>query len=242
MAVTACHTLRHEVTQSSVLSPQAAGLRESPYDDEGVYALAAQLLAQNKHPYRDYIYAHPPLGPLFLLPGVEYRFTAWGSPTSFIDLRYLMLAYSALTVGLAALIAWRLWGLDGGLLTGALLALDPASVWTGRHVMLEAPLLFLAALAALLYVLARDHEPAPGALLVGAGFCAALAGGVKLPGFLLLAAIALDLLARRRWGQLGLIATGAAIVWLPLLVYLAVLRGGEPLNQFVWFQALRPPD
>lgn len=223
--------------------PEATGLRESPYDDEGVYAAAAQLLAQGKQPYRDFIYAHPPLGPLFFVPAIEYHFTPWGSPTTFMVLRYAALAYSALTVGLAFLLAWRLWGLAGGLLSGALLLLDPSSVWSGRHVMLEAPLLFLLALAALLYTLAREQEQwTSGWLLAASGFVAAAAGGVKLQGLVLFAAFLLDLGTRRRWfAALGLLA-GAALLWLPLGVYLIFQAGSDPFGQFVWLQLLRPAD
>src|SRR3954447_22919103 len=94
--------------------PQATGLNEAPYDDEGVYAEAAQLLIEGKQPYRDYIYAHPPLGSLLLAPAAQYHYATWGSPTTFMILRYASLAYSAVTVGLVFLIGWRLWGLIGG--------------------------------------------------------------------------------------------------------------------------------
>lgn len=229
--------------RGALIWPEATGLRESPYDDEGVYAAAAQLIAQGKQPYRDFIYAHPPLGPLFFVPAIQYHFTPWGSPTTFMILRYAALVYSALTVGLVFLLAWRLWGLAGGLLSGGLLLLDPSSVWSGRHVMLEAPLLFLLALAALLYTLAREHaEGSLGWLLAASGFVAAAAGGVKLQGIVLLAAFLLDLAIRRRWfAALGVLA-GAAVLWVPLGVYLVFLSGSDPFGQFVWLQLLRPAD
>lgn len=228
--------------RATLIWPEATGLRESPYDDEGVYAAAAQLIAQGKHPFRDFIYAHPPLGPLLLLPAIEYHFTLWGSPTTFMMLRYLVVVYSALTVGLVFLLSWRLWGLVGGLLSGVLLLLDPSSVWVGRHVMLEGPLLFLLALAALLYVLARGQEQPSTALLIGAGFVAAAAGGVKLQGLVLLMAFLIDLITRRRGLHAFTVVVGAALLWLPLWIYLVWVRDGNPLGQFIWFQLLRPGD
>ena len=229
--------------RGATIWPQAVGLDEAPYDDEGVYAAAAQLLAEGRQPYRDYFFAHPPLGPVFFAPATEYRFTNWGSPTTFILLRYAALIYSALTAGLAFLIGWRLWGLIGGLVAGALLAIDPQSVaWTGRHVMLESPTLFLMALAALAYVLAREYDAPPHALLLLAGFVGAAAGGVKIQGLIVLLAIILDLALRRRAILLLSVLLGAALLWLPLWAYLFWLRAADPLGQFVWLQLLRPGD
>ncbi len=241
-AILALLVLGAGLVRAAPLWPEAAGLQESPYDDEGVYAAAAQLLAQGAQPYRDFIYAHPPLGPPLLLPATLYHFTPWGSPTSFMMLRYAAVAYSALTVGLLFLLSWRLWGLAGGLFSGLLLLLDPASVWAGRHVMLEGPLLCLLALAALLYALARERARPPAAFLAAAGFAAAAAGGVKLQGLLLLAAFLLDLAARRRWRQALAVLAGAALLWAPLWGYLFALRAADPLGQFIWLQLLRPAD
>ena len=228
--------------RGAAIWPEATGLNESPYDDEGVYATAAQLLAQGKHPYRDFLYAHPPLGPVLLAPAVDYRFTTWGSPTSFMMLRYASVAYGALTVGLVFLIAWRLWGLAGGLVSAAFLALDPNAIWASRHVMLEGPLFFLAALAVLAYVLAREEERPPMALLFLAGFFAAAAGGVKLQGLIVLAAMVVDLLIRRRGILLVNLLVGAALFCLPLWGYLYWLSASDPLGQFVFLQLLRPGD
>ena len=228
--------------RGTTIWPQATGLNEAPYDDEGVYAAAAQLLRQGKQPYRDFVYAHPPLGPALLAPAVDYHFTPWGSPTTFMILRYASLAYSALTVGLVFLIAWRLWGFLGGVVSAALLAVDPESVWAGRHIMLESPLFFLSALAVLAYVLAREEEHPPPALLLFAGFFAAAAGGVKLQGLIVLAAMIVDLLIRRRGILLANLLVGALILWLPLWAYLAWLGAGDPLGQFIFLQLLRPGD
>lgn len=229
--------------RAATIWPQATGLDEAPYDDEGVYAAAAQLLAEGRQPYRDFFYAHPPLGPVLYAPATEYRYTAWGSPTTFIILRYAALLYSALTAGLAFLIGWRLWGLLGGVVAGALLAIDPQSVaWAGRHVMLEGPTIFLMALAALAYVLAREFADPPPALLLLAGFFGAAAGGVKLQGLLILLAILLDLAVRRRGIPLLTLLAGALIFWLPLWGYLFWLRAADPLGQFIWMQLLRPSD
>ena len=229
--------------RGATIWPQSVGLDESPYDDEGVYASSAQLVAEGRQPYRDFFFAHPPLGPFLLAPATEYRFTNWGSPTTFILLRYTALIYSALTAGLVFLIGWRLWGLAGGIVAGVLLAIDPQSVaWTGRHVMLESPYLFLAALAILAYVLARELQTPPPALLVLAGFFGAAAGGVKIQGLIVLLAIIIDLVVRRRGWLLLTVLFGAFLLWLPLWGYLYWLRAADPLGQFIWMQLLRPAD
>jgi hypothetical protein len=229
--------------RAATIWPQPVGLDESPYDDEGVYAAAAQLLVEGRQPYRDFYFAHPPLGPMFLAPATAYHFTNWGSPTSFMLLRYAALLYSTLTVGIVFLIGWRLWGVVGGGVSGALLALDPGSVfWVGRHVLLEGPYLFLTALAVLSYVLAREWQRPPPALLFFAGFFGAAAGGVKLQGALVLVAFAIDLLIRRRGGLLLPLLNGGIALVLPLVGYLFWLRDADPLGQFVWMQLLRPAD
>lgn len=230
------------LVRGALLWPKSVALIESPYDDEGVYAAAAQLLAQGALPYRDFFYGHPPAGPLAYLPAVLYHFTAWGSPTSFLDARYLALLYSALTAAVGSIVASRLWGMPGGALAGLLLAVDPQLVWTGRHVMLEAPLLLLTASAALAYATARGRAGAAPGWLVVAGLCGGLAGAVKLPGLVILAAIALDLLSRRRWHGAAMLALGAGLAWLPVAAFVIWQRASDPLGQFVWFQLLRPGD
>jgi len=229
--------------RAATIWPQSVGLDESPYDDEGVYASAAQLLVEGRQPYRDFYFAHPPLGPMLLAPATAYHLTNWGSPTSFMLLRYAALLYATLTVGIVFLIGWRLWGIVGGGVSGALLALDPGSVfWVGRHVLLEGPYLFLTALAVLAYVLAREWQRPPPALLFFAGFFGAAAGGVKLQGALVLVAFAIDLLIRRRAGLLLSIINGVVVLTLPLAGYLFWLRDADPLGQFIWMQLLRPAD
>ena len=229
--------------RAATIWPQSVGLDESPYDDEGVYAAAAQLIVEGRQPYRDFYFAHPPLGPMLLAPATAYHFTNWGSPTSFMMLRYAALLYATLTVGIVFLIGWRLWGVVGGGVGGVLLALDPGSVfWVGRHILLEGPYLFLTALAVLAYVLAREWQRPPPTLLFFAGFFGAAAGGVKLQGALVLVAFALDLLIRCRPGLLLPLISGVIVLVLPLVGYLFWLRGADPLGQFVWMQLLRPAD
>ena len=88
----------------NVLLPQARGLTQFPYDDEGVYAGAGQMALQGIWPYRDFFFAHPPLAALVYTPALAYHFTPWGSPTSFMLARYLSVAYSlAALAGLFAL-------------------------------------------------------------------------------------------------------------------------------------------
>ncbi len=79
----------------SVLLPPDVGVSQLPYDDEGVNAGASQLFVQGVMPYRDYFFAHPPLAAATYAPAMLYRFNEWGSPTSFMNARYLSVAYAS---------------------------------------------------------------------------------------------------------------------------------------------------
>src|SRR5204863_5783957 len=114
------------------LWPQGAGLSQFPYDDEGVYAGASQLFIQGILPYRDYFFAHPPVAAIAYAPAMAYHFTQWGSPTSFMIARYLSVGYSLVTLGLIFVIGRQLAGLVGGIISGALWALDGRVVEINR--------------------------------------------------------------------------------------------------------------
>ena len=96
------------------LWPPVQAATQAPYDDEGVYVMAAQLLRQGIWPYRDFFFAHPPLGVLALLPAVSTAYTPWGSALSFGLARLLMAAMGAATATVVGLAAARLWGTSGG--------------------------------------------------------------------------------------------------------------------------------
>ena len=106
------------------LWPPSYGISQYPYDDEGVYAGASQLFVQGIMPYRDFFFAHPPLAAISYAPAMLYHFTEWGSPTSFMDARYLSVFYSLVTLVLVFFIAYRLAGVWGATLSGLLWAFD----------------------------------------------------------------------------------------------------------------------
>lgn len=220
------------------LWPPTQGVIQAPYDDEGVYVMAAQLLRQGYLPYRDFFFAHPPLGILMLTPAVSVAFTPWGSALSFGLARLLVAVMGAATVPLAGLTAARLWGPTGGLIAAGLLAIDPASVANSRHILLDVPMGLLLA-AALLAATAREDRPL-GPLL--SGLLAGLAALVKVQALGLGLALVLVQAWRRRPRPLlltlaGLILAGAAVLPLGLAAGL-----DRVLRQVILFQVARPGD
>jgi hypothetical protein len=245
------------------LWPQSYGLAQFPYDDEGVYAGASQLLLQGILPYRDYFFAHPPLAAISYAPAMAYHFTEWGSPTSFMMARYLSVGYSLATLALVFLIGRQLGGAWGGAISGALWAIDGRVVEINRKVMLDGPMVLLSCAAILLYLWARPvlsgdtarrGPTRPLLVLALAGALGALSALTKLAGVACLLAIMTDLLwmhlNNRRtgltlaplWAQLysalgGALAAGLAVAG-PFL--LASPSGFT--RQVLFFQLLRPSD
>lgn len=218
------------------LWPPARAIVQAPYDDEGVYVMAAQLLWQGGVPYRDYFFAHPPLGVLAIAPAMLVSYTDWGSALSFGVARLLMALLGAATVALVGLAAGRIWGAAGGLVAAAWLAIDPASVANSRHVLLDVPMALLAA-AALLAATGSSRRAR-----VVAGLLAGLAALVKLPAATLVLALALWPGLRREWRHAADVLAGALGAMVALLPFLALAGPDAIIRQVALFQLLRPAD
>lgn len=263
LAVLAVLLLIGGYARMAELWPQAYGLSQFPYDDEGVYAGASQLFVQGILPYRDYFFAHPPIAALSYAPAMLYHFTEWGSPTSFMMARYLSVGYSLVTLGLIFLIGWRLVGLLGGVIAGALWALDGRVVEINRKVMLDGPMVLLSCGALLLYLWVRpvlagettERPPRrPMLVLAVVGGVAALSALTKIAGAACLLAIAADLLwihlDNRRVRttlaplvpQLGTLVIGALGAALVCVVPFLFVAPSEFVREVLFFQLLRPSD
>jgi hypothetical protein len=218
------------------LWPPVQGVVQAPYDDEGVYVMAAQLLWQGSLPYRDYFFAHPPLGPLLIAPALALNFTPWGSALSFGSARLLVALMGAAAVPLVGLAAGRVWGMPGGVIAAGWLAVDPASVANSRHVLLDVPMTTLAA-AALLAATSAGRRAG-----VLSGVLAGLATVVKIQAALLIVALALAPVLRRQWRHAAAVAAGAlgaALAALPIIL----MAGADPfVRQVGLFQLARPAD
>lgn len=245
------------------LWPQSYGLSQFPYDDEGVYAGASQLFVQGILPYRDYFFAHPPVAALSYAPAMLYHFTQWGSPTSFMDARYLSVFYSLVTLVLVFFIAYRLAGVWGGATAGLLWALDGRIVEINRKVMLDGPMVLLSCAGLLIYLWVRPvlaGEPASRLprrpqLILGLAACvAALSALTKVAGVACLVAIVVDLLwlhfdNRRRkttlapllpqiWSVIVGVLLAAVVVLGPFLL----IAPSQIIRDIFFFQILRPSD
>lgn len=222
------------------LWPPSMAVVQSPYDDEGVYVMAAQLLRQGYWPYRDFFFAHPPLGIVAILPAISIAYTPWGSSLSFGLARLLMVAFGSLTVLVIGLAGWRWWGPRGGLISALVLAVDPISVANSRHILLEVPMALL--VSAALLSSAPTGQMARRSDGVLTGLLAGLAALVKLQaaGLGLALVVAALLHGQRRRALLTLIGLGLAGL---LFALVAGLVGPELLwHQIVLFQLLRPAD
>ena len=249
------------------LWPQSYGITRFPYDDEGVYAGAAQLFLQGAIPYRDYFFAHPPIAAISYAPAMLYHFTEWGSPTSFMMARYLSVFYSLVTLALIFLVAYRLAGLWGGLISGLLWAVDGRVVEINRKIMLEGPLVLLSCGAILLYLWARpalqseslDRAPRRPLLILGlAGAVAALSALTKIAGLACLLAILADMVwlrfENRRasgfacisgtafWPPAGCLSLGVLVAVLVVLGPFLLARAIQFVREVIFFQMLRPSD
>lgn len=250
----------------SLLWPQTVGISQLPYDDEGVYAGTSQLFLQGIMPYRDYFFAHPPLAAISYAPAMAYHFTEWGSPTSFMMGRYLSVAYSLLTLALLFFIGNRLAGLWGGVVVGALWALDGRVIEINRKIMLDGPMVLLSCAALLLYLMARPSLTGDGdspdrrnalLLLAFAGGCGVASALTKIAGVACLIAIIVDMIVihivnrrarldrpapRRIWPQLLSLLGGAAIAALLVIGPFLILAPSQLVRDVFFFQLLRPGD
>ncbi len=251
----------------NLLVPQARGLTQYPYDDEGVYAGVNQLFLQGILPYRDYFFAHPPLAVLVYTPALLYHFTAWGSVTSFMIARYLSVAYSLAALAVFFLIGWEL-GLAGaragaarwrpllfGATAAALWAIDERAIEINRKIMLDQPMILASLLAIWVYLRwVRGVSPRLGRwLLVAAGVLAAASAFTKVQGVVCAAALGLDLLLRvRRAGprapgratpaDLLSFVGGFAGVALVVLGPFLLIAPSAFIRMVGFFQLLRPAD
>ena len=252
----------------ALLVPQARGLIERPYDDEGVYAGASQMMLQGILPYRDFFFAHPPLAALVYTPALAYHFTPWGSVTSFMIARYLSVAYS-LGALLAMFAAGWIIGAGGarqgparwrpllfGTTAAAIWALDGRAIEINQKIMLDQPMILASMLALVCYLLAVRRMEEAGRrqwLLLAAGALAAVSMFTKIQGMACIAALGLDLLSRMRLRRpAGAPGARPADVWALGGGFAAVtlLAVGPFLlqapSQFIrmvgFFQVLRPSD
>ncbi|MGI8587599.1 MAG: phospholipid carrier-dependent glycosyltransferase [Chloroflexia bacterium] len=247
----------------NLLLPQARGLTQAPYDDEGVYAGAGQLLLQGILPYRDYFFAHPPLAALVYTPALAYHFTEWGSVTSFMLARYLSVAYSLGALAALFVIGRQLGGSRlRGLLVGAtaalLWAIDGRAIEINRKVMLDQPMILASMLALVAYLTALSRIEAGRTrsgrrLLLLAGALAAASAFTKIQGLACITAIGLDLLWRLRLRQprlavgirladVGALAGGFAAVAVAVLGPFLLFVPDRFIRMVVFFQLLRPSD
>ncbi|HMA33913.1 MAG TPA: hypothetical protein VKY74_05470 [Chloroflexia bacterium] len=254
----------------NLLLPQARGLTQAPYDDEGVYAGAGQLLLQGILPYRDFFFAHPPLAALVYTPALAYHFTPWGSVTSFMLARYLAVGYSLGALLALFAIGWQLgragatgglarWrGLACGATAAGLWAIDGRAIEINRKIMLDQPMILASLLAIVVYLAALrrldagGRGGAAGRLLLGAGALAALSAFTKIQGLACIVALGGDLLLRVRWrgaaapgaGPARLVALGGGFVAVAGAVVspFLLLAPSAFVRMVGFFQLLRPSD
>jgi hypothetical protein len=219
----------------------AGGALAYPIDfDEGVYFSASALLFQGVHPYRDFVFVHPP-GLLYLL-GLFTALVKWlGVSNAFVATRWM----AALSGGCSTFFAGRItagWvGPLGGVAAALLYAFHPEAVGVERGPFLE-PLLNVVCLSMANAWLAPREKATPWTFWLAALFCG-LAISIKL------------------WGGLWFLAALVSAPWrgpnfsrrLPFFLIAAVvvcvlvfpLALGAPesfLNQVFLFHAHRPPD
>jgi hypothetical protein len=251
-----------------LLVPQARGLIERPYDDEGVYAGASQMMLQGILPYRDFFFAHPPLAALVYTPALAYHFTPWGSVTSFMIARYLSVAYS-LGALLAMFGAGWLIGAGGalqgrarwrpllfGTTAAAIWALDGRAIEINQKIMLDQPMILASMLALVCYLLAVRRMEEAGRrqwLLLAAGALAAVSMFTKIQGMACIAALGLDLLSRVRLrrpagapgarpADVWALGGGFAAVTLLAVGPFLLLAPSQFVRMVGFFQVLRPSD
>jgi 4-amino-4-deoxy-L-arabinose transferase-like glycosyltransferase len=214
--------------------------------DEGVYASGALLMMQGKTIYRDFFLTQPPLT-LFIW-SLGLRATGapeWGGLQAFLNMRFFNGLISLVTIALVYITGRKLGGRWGGVVAGGIsalvLALDGGAVRTEQQLMLE-PLLNLFTIAAVcLFVHA---EPLYGNkrwwLLVAAGAFAGIAVAAKVPGVVLVVALALTLIAWRNWRGLVLFGAGVLEGFLAVNLLFLATSGASFIKQAYLYQMMRP--
>jgi hypothetical protein len=176
--------------------------------DEGVYLASLDALTHGQT-LGDDVYASQPPGFYVLLRTVSYL------PSDGVEaLRVAFLLVALLGVGAAFAIGRRLSGTGGGLAAAGLVAVTaPYPVQAARVQADTASVaLALCAFAVLLYA---RRQPV---LAAGAGALAGAAVSVKLLALPVVVPIVVLLVAWRSWRLAGAVATGAAAVWIGLLL------------------------
>lgn len=219
-------------------------------DDAGYILLAQQL---RHFGYREVQDIAAPIHARFP-PGYPLLIAVLGWP--FADATDALLAlnmlFSVATIALTYLAARRYLGETIALLTAALFAINPMTVWDSAHVMAEAPFKFLMMLG--VWALTREDEDARFAVLAGAAILAAAL--TRSAGLFLLPALGLYWLLRRRYRWFGifvlaaLCTVGAWTAWTLVApepeqrrLYVSVVSqgGGRAHTNFVVDQLLRLP-
>jgi hypothetical protein len=198
--------------------------------DEAVYAGAASLLRQGYWPYRDFFFAHPPLGIALLNAGLWLRGAERLDLASFVALRQVSALFDALAIVGCYLTVRRLGGIAAGLLAALAYAMGGMLMTVGRQVMLEPLQSALLMFAAAAYVRCLDSQR-PWAWATAAGILAAAACTVKLTGGVLVVAMVVHLLLWRRWYELGFLAVSGTLAAGLLLGPFLAHAPGELLNQ-----------
>jgi hypothetical protein len=182
-------------------------------DDAGYILLAQQLRHFGYREVQDIV---APIHARFP-PGYPLIIAALGWP--FADATDALLAlnvlFSVATIVLVYFAARRYLGEAIALLTAALFAINPMTVWDSAHVMAEAPFKFLMMLG--VWALTREDEDSRFAVLAGGAILAAAL--TRSAGLFLLPALGLYWLVRRRYRWFGvfvlasLCTVGAWTAW-----------------------------
>jgi hypothetical protein len=179
----------------------AVGLRTPLDEDEGFYALAADLVAHGRIPYRDFFYPQMPLGSIFLAP-----FAALSPSFSF--LRFVTCAMSALVAVLVAHAVERETRSRMAAVVAVLFFVTHELTWRWVPTLRPYALGEACALGALLLATPIGRAPTRRALLC-AGALAALAPLARLPMAPTVGVVALALLLQ---GRSSVVARGTCIV------------------------------
>ncbi len=209
-----------------------------PDYDDGVNFAAATLLTQGVLPYRDFFYAHPPGGPLFLAPVALVG--DWLGPRRAFALAGLaVVAVGALTTFLLGRLCGRLWGPVAGVAAAALYAVHPEVLVAERTTFME-PVLNLACVAAASVWLSGPGVSRRRALV--AGLVGGLAVGFKAWGLAWVLAGLLSAPRDDRRAVLARFAGGATAAFLAVTLPLALVDLGGFVDGTVRFHLLRPLD
>jgi hypothetical protein len=196
----------------------ASGFRLSmlvvPEMDEGIYVYAGKLIAEGSQPYRDFMFAHPPLVPYLAA-------VLWKIGGSLESTRWLAIGITLVSSLPLFVLARRLTGsAAAGLFAVALYV--TGLIWIanlGRTLRLEPTLNMFLIAGAVLWWLGRGRWSA-----LAAGACFALAVATKLVAVVPIAILASADLAwpvsgKADWQRRGVLALGGALVLLPLAAW-----------------------